>query len=86
MGFLSVGSMSFQSTLAVKDVSVNTKQNKIREMSDWSLTCGDCGCFFFPAKSASVRALLFDISFLMLCHVVQTYGSEVRNVTVFFFF
>ncbi|XP_075922197.1 mediator of RNA polymerase II transcription subunit 24 isoform X2 [Petromyzon marinus] len=28
-------------------------------------------------KASQVRALLFDISFLMLCHVTQIYGSEV---------
>lgn len=28
-------------------------------------------------KSANVRALLFDISFLMLCRIAQMYGIEV---------
>ncbi|KAG9267587.1 mediator of RNA polymerase II transcription subunit 24 [Astyanax mexicanus] len=41
-----------------------------------NLICSVCFCNVL-AKAASVRALLFDISFLMLCHVVQTYGSEV---------
>nr|CAG4641474.1 EOG090X01FD [Eurycercus lamellatus] len=30
-----------------------------------------------PGKSANVRALLFDISFLMLCRIAQLYGIEV---------
>nr|CAG4643030.1 EOG090X01FD [Ilyocryptus agilis] len=30
-----------------------------------------------PSKSANVRALLFDISFLMLCRITQMYGIEV---------
>ena len=30
-----------------------------------------------PSKTANVRALLFDISFLMLCRIVQMYGIEV---------
>lgn len=28
-------------------------------------------------KAANTRALLFDISFLMLCHIAQLYGAEV---------
>ncbi|XP_034934467.1 mediator of RNA polymerase II transcription subunit 24 isoform X2 [Chelonus insularis] len=30
-----------------------------------------------PGKTAATRAMLFDISFLILCFIVQTYGSDI---------
>ena len=30
-------------------------------------------------RAAQTRAMLFDISFLMLCHVTQMYGTQVRT-------
>ena len=33
------------------------------------------------SKGAQTRALLFDISFLMLCHIMQLYGTEVSHLT-----
>lgn len=29
-------------------------------------------------KASTTRVLIFDISFLMLCHTVQTYGPQVK--------
>lgn len=35
-----------------------------------------------PGKPANVRALLFDISFLMLCRIAQMYGTEVSSAFI----
>jgi len=33
-------------------------------------------------KAAQTRALLFDMTFLMLVHIIQLYGLEVRSNTL----
>lgn len=33
-------------------------------------------------KQSQTRALLFDVSFLMLCSIVNIYGSQVRQMTI----
>ena len=37
------------------------------------------------SKGAQTRALLFDISFLMLCHIMQLYGTEVSHLDISLF-
>ena len=39
-----------------------------------------------PGKNAAIPAMLFDVSFLILCFIVQTYGSDVSNHFSFAFF
>lgn len=38
------------------------------------------------SKTSQTRAMLFDITFLMLCYIIQMFGSEVSWLIICLFF
>ncbi|XP_046421667.1 mediator of RNA polymerase II transcription subunit 24 [Neodiprion fabricii] len=66
---------SFELILAVATVEgkLKTFVSKLIKFNECSKQINDA----VTGKMAATRAMLFDVSFLMLCSIVQTYGSEV---------
>ncbi|XP_024935651.1 mediator of RNA polymerase II transcription subunit 24 isoform X2 [Cephus cinctus] len=66
---------SFELILAVATVEgqLKTFVTKLIKFNECSKQINETG----PGKTAATRAMLFDVSFLMLCSIVQTYGSDV---------
>ncbi|KAG7210795.1 hypothetical protein KM043_012286 [Ampulex compressa] len=64
---------SFELMLAVATVEgkLKTFVTKLIKFNECSKQINE------PGKTATTRAMLFDVSFLMLCSIVQTYGSDV---------
>ncbi|KAL7305131.1 hypothetical protein TKK_0002534 [Trichogramma kaykai] len=59
--------------------SVATVEGKMKTFVSRLIKCNECSKQIneVPGKTATTRALLFEISFLMLCSIVQTHGPEV---------
>lgn len=62
---------SFELILAVASVEgkLKTFVSKLIKLNEWSKNGG------------AARSVLFDVTFLMLCSIVQTNPAEVREVT-----
>lgn len=60
-------------------LSVATVEGKMKIFVSRLIKCNECSKQIseVPGKTATTRALLFEISFLMLCSIVQTYGPDV---------
>jgi mediator of RNA polymerase II transcription subunit 24 len=60
-------------------LSVATVEGKMKTFVSRLIKCNECSKQIseVPGKTATTRALLFEISFLMLCSIVQTYGPDV---------
>lgn len=71
---------SFELILAVATVEgkLKTFVSKLIKFNECSKQINDA----VTGKMAATRAMLFDVSFLMLCSIVQTYGSEVSVLIV----
>lgn len=68
---------SFELMLAVATVEgkLKTFVTKLIKFNECSKQTSDP----ISGKNSATRAMLFDVSFLMLCSIVQTYGIDVRN-------
>ena len=60
-------------------LSVATLEGKMKTFVSRLIKCNEYSkqVSEVPGKTATTRALLFEISFLMLCSIVQTYGPDV---------
>ncbi|XP_015121918.1 mediator of RNA polymerase II transcription subunit 24 [Diachasma alloeum] len=61
-------------------LSVATVQGSLKTLVSKLIKFNECSKQInepVPGKTAATRAMLFDISFLILCCIVQTYGSDI---------
>lgn len=71
---------SFELMLAVATVEgkLKTFVTKLIKLNECSKQINEP----VPGKTAATRAMSFDVSFLMLCSIVQTYGSDVSLLPI----